>query len=642
MSGRSALTIGTAGHIDHGKTSLVRALTGIDTDRLPQEKDRGITIDLGFAHLDMDGVRVGIVDVPGHERFIRNMLAGASGIGAGLLVVAADDSVMPQTREHLAILEALRVPAGLIAITKCDVAEPDWLDMVEQDVRALVRDTFLEGSPIVRTSASSGEGIDALREGIRVLAREHESRASSDVVRLPVDRSFVVQGIGTVVTGTLWSGRIDEGMELEWLPAGRPVRVRGIHSHGEKLESVSAGQRVALNLPDLHHSEIERGQELATTGVFRPSRRLTVGVRALKDCPWAIRNRSRVRLHIGTAEVMAGVKLLDRESLEPGESGVAQLLCAQPVVARGRQPIVLRSESPLVTIASGVVVDPDAPPLKRPSGTVLERLGRVDSDECAGAGAWVSVNRTVDARELVRNAGLAPGSAEAALAGLIDRGEVVRLGGDVAVHSERLADLSARIESWLAAFHENNPLETSAPRERLERVFPRVESGLFEAVLVHMVEKGTLIDRSGGIGLASAGPQLTKSQESLLAQIEQELGAAGFQPPMPPALAQSCGWHQRDIDAILKLAVGLGRAVHVGSGVHVTPGVEADMRERVTGHLERSGSMTMADLRDLFGTSRKYAVPFGEYLDRIGLTKRRGDARVLAKAPAVVTGGADG
>ncbi|UCD75057.1 MAG: selenocysteine-specific translation elongation factor, partial [Phycisphaerales bacterium] len=294
------LILGTAGHIDHGKTALIKALTGTDTDRLPQEKERGITIDIGFAFLDVGDYRLGIVDVPGHERFIRNMLAGAAGIDVAMLVIAADDSVMPQTREHLAILQLLQIRHGLVALTKTDLADPDWVDLVEEDVRGVVAGTFLENAPIVRTSAVAGDGMEELKTALAEVCAKVPTDETGDIFRLAVDRSFVVSGLGTIITGTVWSGAAKVGEDVEWLPAGKKLRIRGLQTHGKDTDTIVRGQRAAVNLQGVHHTEIRRGHELATPGHLKPSRRITVRLTALAESPWPIAHRSRLRLHIGT------------------------------------------------------------------------------------------------------------------------------------------------------------------------------------------------------------------------------------------------------------------------------------------------------------------------------------------------------
>ncbi len=347
------LVLGTAGHIDHGKSALVKALTGVDTDRLPEEKARGISIDLGYAALNLGNHAFSIVDVPGHERFIRNMLAGSTGIDLALLVVAADDSIMPQTREHIDILLHLGLGGGVVAITKADLAEPGWIDLVESDVRAATAGTFLEGSAVVRTSSRTGEGLDRLRAELEGLATRLPPRPDSGLFRLSVDRGFSLAGRGTIVTGTVASGAVRVDDEVQWMPAGRPVRVRGLHRHGTPVERGERGMRLAVQLGGVHHLEIARGQELATPGYLRPSRILGGRVTVSSLAPRPLKHRGTYRLHLGTAEVAAVLHLLSGPALRPGEIGLVQLLLAEPVAAVSGQPFVLREESPPATTIGG-------------------------------------------------------------------------------------------------------------------------------------------------------------------------------------------------------------------------------------------------------------------------------------------------
>src|SRR5436309_4778766 len=359
------LILGTAGHIDHGKTSLVKALTGIDTDRLPEEKARGITIDIGFATLDLGDFRLGIVDVPGHERFIKNMLAGATGIDLAILVVAADDSVMPQTREHLEILRLLGLRHGVIALTKCDLVDETTREVAELEIRELVQGSFLESAPIVRTSANTGEGLEALKTAITEVCRKIEDRPGHEGFRLAIDRSFIVQGHGTVVTGSVTSGSVRVGEEVEWLPRGEKVRIRSLQNHDRPVEEVHRGQRAAINLAGVHHEDVVRGQEIATPGYLTPSRTVTVRLHCLRDARRAIKHRLPVRFHVGTAEVMGTVSLLDCDSIEPGGWGLAQLFLEEPATTVWGQAFVLRTSSATQTLGGGQVLQPLARKFRR-------------------------------------------------------------------------------------------------------------------------------------------------------------------------------------------------------------------------------------------------------------------------------------
>ena len=373
------LILGTAGHIDHGKTALVRMLTGINTDRLPEEKQRGITIDLGFAALELGSARLAIVDVPGHERFIRNMLAGATGVDLALLVVAADDGVMPQTREHLQILSLLGLAGGLIVLTKCDAADPSWTDLVEQDVRELVHGTFLASADLVRCSATTGQGIDELRQALERLVDQCPDRPDAGPFRMAIDRTFTRPGFGAVVTGTVVSGRAAVGDELEWLPRGQLLRVRGLHRHDHPSEWVGRGMRAAINLVGARHSEIVRGQELATPGYLRPTRVLGVEIAASHTAARPLKHRARYRLHLGTAEVLATLTLLSQNRLDPGESSIGQLLTNADVVAVWGQPFILREESAATTLGGGRIVQPAGPRVRRRDAVAVARLGRFAS-----------------------------------------------------------------------------------------------------------------------------------------------------------------------------------------------------------------------------------------------------------------------
>ena len=379
------LILGTAGHIDHGKTSLIRALTGVDPDRLPEEQRRGITIDLGFAELDLGEYRLGAVDVPGHERFVKNMLAGATGLDVALLVVAADDSIKPQTREHLEILRLLELESGVIALTKCDLVESDWADLVESEIRTLVADTFLAAAPLVRTSVLTGQGLDELRRQLAWAAAQAahppRMRRLAAPFRMAIDRSFTMAGYGTVVTGSVSSGRAQVGDELVLEPGAVTVRVRGLQNHDRPVDEVHRGQRAAINLAGVHHDEIRRGQELAAPGHLLPSRWLTVSLSVLDSAPRPLKSRSRVRLHVGTAELLASVVPLDCEKIEPGQTALAQLFLNAPAVTVWHQPLVVRSESPVRTIGGGRVLDSQAEKLRQPDAAVLQLLRDLDSPE---------------------------------------------------------------------------------------------------------------------------------------------------------------------------------------------------------------------------------------------------------------------
>ncbi|MCH7791464.1 MAG: selenocysteine-specific translation elongation factor [Planctomycetes bacterium] len=630
------LILGTAGHIDHGKTALVRALTGVDTDRLPQEKQRGITIDIGFADLTIGDVHFGIVDVPGHERFVKNMLAGAVGIDMALLVVAADDSVMPQTREHLAIMRLLGIGRGVIALTKSDLVEASWLDLVRDDIRTLTAGTFLEGAAIVATSTKAGVGLDKLREALSEAATATPQRTSDGPFRLVIDRSFVLEGRGTVVTGTAWSGRVGVGDELEWLPVRRRVRVRAIQTHGRSVDAAVAGQRVALNLSGAHHSEIARGHELAAPGSLEPSRRITVRLGTLADGARPIRHRSRVRLHIGSSELMASVRLLDGPEVRPGEYGIAQLVCAQPVVARCRQPFVVRGESPVTTLGGGIVLQPTPGPISRRDPASCARLADLGSDDPsvrAETAVFFRDTRRWDFADLEREADLAPGSVKDVIEGLTSDGRLVAVPASTdagaLLHRDRFEQLTARVMASMRALHAAAPLESAIPRSRLASELAYVEERLLDGVLDLLARRGDIRMKGDGIALSSFEPALSERQLSLCEHVDRVYRDAAFRPPLQKDLAVQLDASESELAPVIELCVSRGRLVRIGSGFVLHARREEELRQRIAGRLREIGEMTVSQIKDELDSSRKYAVPICEYLDRIGVTRRVGNVRVI-------------
>ncbi|MEX0642354.1 MAG: selenocysteine-specific translation elongation factor [Pirellulales bacterium] len=639
------LILGTAGHIDHGKTSLVKALTGVDTDRLPEEKKRGITIELGFAELVLGDVRLGIVDVPGHERFVRNMLAGATGIDVAMLVVAADDSVKPQTREHLDILKLLHLEEGVIALTKCDLPEPSWIDLVEEEIRELVSDCFLAKAPIVRCSAHTGAGLEELRAALSAAAHRVSPialRRREGPFRLAIDRSFTIAGHGTVVTGSVASGRAAMGDELVVEPGSIAVRIRGVEQHDRTVEEVHRGQRAAINLAGIHHEQIGRGQELASAGFLVPSRLLSVRLNLLPSTPRPLRTRSRVRLHVGTAEIMASVVLIDRDELAPGESSFAQIFLATPAVTTWNQPYVLRSESPVITIGGGNVVDPHAVKIRRGDAGrsgYLARLESRDELERASGALYLLGLRPWKPTDLVRMAGVA--NPEAVAASLAERGEIVSCAlspsKNVLIHRQTLEDVATRIESALAKLHEQYPLVAMLDRSRLTSRLEYIGSdAIVDAVLARLAAAGRIRLSDRGVALAGRGPQLSTGEQRLVDEILARYRTAAFQPPTVAEIQKTTAKNQGVVPQLVKLAASQGQLVEVSPEFYLHADVEASLRQRLVDEMGAGKGLTISQIRELLGTSRKYAVPFCEYLDRIGFTRRDGDVRFLA-AGAVVT-----
>ncbi len=635
------LILGTAGHIDHGKTSLVKALTGVDCDRLPEEKQRGITIDIGFAHLDLGEYRLGIVDVPGHERFVKNMLAGATGLDVALLVVAADDSVMPQTREHLDILRLLGIRRGVIALTKADLVDDTTRDVAVLEIRELVKGTFLADAPIVPTSAHTGLGVDALKEAIAAACRSVDRGRSSEPFRMPIDRAFVLQGHGTVVTGSVVSGSAKVGGELDWHRedgATERVRVRSLNNHGHAVEEVHRGQRGAVNLAGVPHDRVSRGQELAAPGYLVPSRVLTVRLHALAAARRPIKHRLPVRLHVGTAEVQATVSLLDFDLIEPGKWGLAQLFLDAHVTAVWGQPFVLRDSSAEHTLGGGQVLQPAARKIRRRHLEWLERVEQLagdDADSRTLVVAWFAGYGGFTPADLVRGAGVGPDDAGPMIERLSAAGRlaevVVSAGRRVLLHAERLAELEARVQETLADLHAQNPLMTNHDRQKVLSLLGYVgDDALLQAVTDRLIKRKQVVGDARRIARADFKPKLSVNQRKLKDRIVEAHAAAGFKPRETADFAKQAAGNAAALRDIFEVAVAEGLLVQVGPDIYLHADVDAEMRRRVTGRLQSGPGATVAEIRDLLGTTRKFAVPICEYLDRTGLTKRDADLRVLA------------
>jgi selenocysteine-specific elongation factor len=636
------LILGTAGHIDHGKTSLVKALTGIDCDRLPEEKARGITIDIGFATLDLGEFRLGIVDVPGHERFIKNMLAGATGIDLAVLVVAADDSVMPQTREHLEILQLLGLRHGIIALTKSDLVDETTREVVELEIHELVQNTFLKDAPIIRTSAHTGEGIPELKKAITDVCRTIQERPSRGWFRLAIDRSFIVQGHGTVVTGSVTSGSVRVGEEVEWLPRGEKVRVRSLQNHDQPVEEVHRGQRAAINLAGVHHEDVIRGQEVATPGYLLPSRVLTVRLHCLSDVKRPIKHRAPIRFHIGTSEIMGTVALLDADAIEPGGWGIAQVFLEEPATATWGQPYVIRGPSATQTLGGGQVLQPVAKKIRRRHVEMLERIERLwsgDADQRALTVAWFGGFSGFSPADLVRGANIDPEETQPLIARLKARGDLV----DVAVgqarrlllHADMLKELDARILHVLDRLHEEFPLMSSHDRQKVQSQLDYVgDESLVHAAVDRLIEKKQLVGDLRRVARADFKPKLSANLRKLKDKMAAAYLEARFQPPDPTDFAGQAGGNAANLKDLLEVCVAEGLLIPITDDIYLHADTEAEMRRLITEKLAGGSGATVAEIRDLLGTTRKYAVPLCEYLDRVMVTRREGDLRFLVNAQA--------
>jgi selenocysteine-specific elongation factor len=638
----SSLIIGTAGHIDHGKSALVRALTGTDPDRLPEEKRRGITIDLGFADLELGDLRLGFVDVPGHERFVKNMLAGAHGIDLLALVIAADEGVMPQTREHFDICRLLGVRNGLVVITKKDLVDEEMLELVADEAQELVTGSFLEGAPLVTVSSRTGAGLEELKSrlvemGMRVPPRSHDF-----TMRLPIDRAFSMKGFGAVVTGTLISGKIREGDELELLPPRINVRVRGLQVHNKPVHEAHAGQRTAVNLAGVDTAQIERGMVLAPAGRSRPTQVVDVWIDVLPGASRALRSRSRVRFHIGAAEVLGRVRVLESSSqIAPGGGGFAQLRLEAPVVAVHGERFILRSYSPAETIAGGVILDPFAVRHRgREMEQVVQLLRSLLSDDRAAQFA-AFVQSTGERGLRLADLAAATGWTNEVLAQVGTEVQaqrvVVELGG-VYLARESLDRLSRAVVAELDRYHKREPLARGMLRETLrEKIFAHALPEVFAGVIAQLETSGEVVSEKDIVRLSRHSVGLSEKDAELSKRIEQVYSTAGVgAPSVDEALTKAgVGAAQRaQARKILQLLIDNRKLVRIQGEMFMHARVIEELKTQLLTYASQHEPERLIDVaafKDLAGVSRKYAIPLLEYFDREQITRRAGDKRLILK-----------
>lgn len=606
-----SIIVGTAGHIDHGKTSLVRRLTGIDTDRLEEEKRRGISIELGFAHLDLgDGLRAGFVDVPGHERFVRTMLAGASGIDIVLLVIGADEGIKPQTREHFDICRLLGIEQGMVVVTKADLVDAEWLELVRMEVEEFVAGSFLEGAPVVAVSAKTGEGMEELLRELRRLAPALRLRSAEAAARLPIDRAFAMKGFGTVVTGTLMAGRLAVEQEVELYPTGRRLRIRGLQVHGRAATRAVAGQRTAVNLAGIEHSQIERGMALSEPGWFSPVRVVDARLQLLPTAR-ALKVRTLVHLHAGTAETIAEMRLLDAASLQPGESAWVRLRLREGLLLLPGDRCILRQFSPVVTIG-GATVGEIAPPRR----THPDRL-RALYGAAPGAAAQLLVTESpagLDRAELRRKLGVSPE---------LPSGLLV-CGTHVVAHSWAQGRL-ALAEKSLAAFHRANPLLAGMPREELRgKVLPGGPPPLFDALL-GMGNK--LVAEQQLVRLSTHRVQLQGEETAAREKMEQAFRKGGLATPSLTEVLAQCGVEASRAKLLLQMLLKERRLVKVSE--ELVYHVETLDALKTLLAARKGQSFSVGDFKEWTGASRKYAIPLLELLDRERITRRVGEQRMI-------------
>jgi selenocysteine-specific elongation factor len=618
--------VGTAGHIDHGKSALVKALTQIDPDRLEEEKRRGMTIDLGFAYMTLpSGRRVGFIDVPGHQRFLKNMLAGVHGMDAVLLVIAADEGPRPQTREHLAIIDLLGIEHGLVVLTKADLVDQPWLALVREEVAALLAGTSLQRAPIVAASSVTGQGLTDLQAALDGELANTAARPDVGRPRLPVDRSFAMSGFGTVVTGTLVGGALRQGAEVSVLPAGRRVRIRGLQQHNQPVEEARPGSRTAVNLSGLDHSEVHRGDVLALPGTLLASRRLDARLHLLPAAAQPLRHRQKLLMYHETAEVMVEISLLEGDELAPGTSGWVQLFAAEPVVALDGDRFILRVPSPAATVAGGVIVDHAPRRHRRRDPALISNLAAREGADPATAAVLELGKHPWGLRdsELAGFLGVPSGQLVEVLAPLAEGGVVRRLPSGW-LGRDQWDGLQSRVTSSLEAYHRAQPLRRGMPKEEL-RSRTSIPAEVFAEVLGLLADEGRIVERGGEVAVAAHKQLLSTEQETGLGAFIAELES---QPFNPPPLAELMRKHALTA-ALLQYLVADGRVVRVNDDTVFARSAYDEAVRVLRAHLAEHRTLTVAAARDLLGSSRRYVLPLLEWLDAQKVTRRVGDDRIL-------------
>ena len=632
------IVMGTAGHVDHGKTALIKRLTGIDTDRLKEEKERGITIELGFASLLLPGgQRIGIVDVPGHERFVKNMVAGAAGIDLVMMVIAADEGVMPQTREHLQICSLLGIRRGIVVVTKVDLVDRDWLGLVRDDICAFMKDTFLESAPIVPVSSVTGEGIPELIKTIENAVGEVSAIPEIGILRLPVDRVFTMKGFGTVVTGTLMSGTVAVGEEIEIVPVGMHAKVRGVQVHNVTVKAAAAGQRTAVNLQGVDKDQIERGSVLTNPGRLKKSYRLDCLYRHLKSSGRKIKNRTIVRFHVGTSEIMARLILFDREDLGPGENGFAQFVLDEPVTSVTGDRFVIRSYSPVTTIGGGVIIDPLPAKHKKTDRDLLQDFELLSGEDeikrievivkRAGIGGLVP-------DELVVRVGMDKKRLSRLLEGMFSKERVILIDRDeMRVLSPTVFDdFQAWIVDALDDYHKRHPFQEGLAREELRTTHGfgcHVEPKVFSIALNDLEKKGKIVIERDMIRFRDHQVKLDGSMEDIRKKLTEVYLKREMTPPTARELNEMFPEVKREIGILQRMMLQEGELVRISEELNFHRDVLSKLREDYRRMLLDRGEATPASFRDLTGLSRKFIIPLMEYFDMIKLTIRVGDRRIL-------------
>ncbi|HWI53402.1 MAG TPA: selenocysteine-specific translation elongation factor [Symbiobacteriaceae bacterium] len=619
--------IGTAGHVDHGKSALIRALTGVETDRFPEEKERGISIDIGFAQFVLPtGRRAAVIDVPGHERFIKNMLAGITGIDLVLLVVAADEGVMPQTREHLDILRLLEIKQGVIVLTKRDLVDSDMLELVAEDVRDAVRGTFLEQAPVVPVSSVTREGLDDLVKLLDQMLETTEAKDITAFARLPIDRAFIRPGFGTVVTGTLVGGTIHEGDKLELLPLGLEVRVRGIQVHGEKRDRAEAGQRTAINLAGIERSDVVRGHVLCAPGFLKPTTSFAARLHVLESWPKEFKHGVQVHLHTGSSEMLARVLLLEGDSVLPGDTAYVQIKTEEPLVVGRGDHYVIRSYSPVHTMGGGVVVEPHANYKKSQAEDAVAELKVKETGGQAGVLAETLARAgltPLSVAELAKRSGIPPETIQAEMPNLAQ--DVRTLEGGLLIHRRSMGAFQAAVAEQLESYYRQYPLRQGPAKEEVRRKL-NIGGKEFTALLVAAEAAGELSVVRERVALPNRAIQLNAGQSRIAEGLVQATTEAGYNVLTTGELKER--FKGKDTEELIVYLTEQGQVVRVGEDMIIAAPVLEEAARRTREFLKANGKIGVSDFRDLLGTSRKYALPLLEWMDEQKITRRAGDERL--------------
>jgi selenocysteine-specific elongation factor len=629
------IIVGTAGHIDHGKTALIKALTGTDTDRLKEEQQRGITIDIGFAFLTLpNGIELGIIDVPGHEKFVKNMLAGIGGIDLAILVVAADEGVMPQTEEHLSICNLLQIQRGLVALTKVDLVDDEWIEIVTEDIREELAGTFLQDAPIVPVSSKTEVGLDCLLKELENISGQVQERSSDGVFRLPIDRVFTIKGFGTVVTGTLISGSIQTEDVVEILPGQITTRIRNIQVHDTPVPTAYAGQRTALNLHGTEKSVIERGDVLSEPDLLKPTYMLDAHLTLLQKAAKSLKNRGRVRFHHGTSEILARIVLFDREELIPGESTYVQIHLEVPTVAMARDRYIIRSYSPVLTIGGGEIVSVHPQKHKRSSQILaqMRTLKEGTLEEIVEIYVEQARFQPITSRAIAGMLAVSQNDIVKSLHRLVQDNVVINTSeqGIAVMHATHYRNLSMILGQALDEFHQKSPLKPGMPKEELRKKLPTdLPLQVFQQLLDEQVNAGQICLEQNIVWKSTHRLKLSSTQRTMKQQLERIYLSNRFQPPNRKDALENMGVAEKEVAEIFRLLVDEGTLIRVDNEIYYHKEALEEITHRIVAHLKQHHEMMIGDVKDLFQISRKYAVPILAYLDAAGITIRKGDARIL-------------